>query len=226
VAVGAVLFVATASPELRARYLSTFSADEDYNAPSSEGRLEIWKRGMGYMLQRPVTGVGVGAFGVAEGTLAGKAERGTSVRFTAAHNSLVQISAELGILGMVTFCTVVALTLRGAYRTRRRAVAWQRSARGTASDLAVTSATAVLTALAGLLTCATFLSFAYHPLLWYSFALCVGVEVANERRLAAARTSTASPGGWVPAFLGGRPGMRGGLAAGVPGVPQPSSGPT
>ncbi len=227
VAVGAVVFVATASPELRERYLSTFSADEDYNATSSEGRLEIWKRGMGYMVQRPVTGVGVGAFGVAEGTLAGKAERSTSVRFTAAHNSFVQISAELGVLGMLTFITVVVLTLRGAYRTRRRAVAWQRAAGGAESDRAVTSATGVLTALAGLLTCATFLSFAYHPLLWYCFALCVGVEIANERRMAGAYRASQLPGGWRPAFLARRPGMRGGLAAGGVGpLPGPSIGPS
>jgi O-antigen ligase len=43
---------------------------QDYNYDATSGRLEIWKRGMGYMLSRPLTGIGIDNFQRAEGTIA------------------------------------------------------------------------------------------------------------------------------------------------------------
>ena len=42
---------------------------DDYNMTQPTGRKAVWKRGIGYMLQRPVLGVGAGAFPQAEGMM-------------------------------------------------------------------------------------------------------------------------------------------------------------
>ena len=44
---------------------------QDYNwvGNAEGGRMSVWKRGIGYMVDHPLTGVGAGAFSVAEGTI-------------------------------------------------------------------------------------------------------------------------------------------------------------
>jgi O-antigen ligase len=61
---------------------------------------------MGYMASHPLTGVGVAAFPIAEGRLSSLAERqafGMGLKWSAAHNSFVQIGAELGVGGLLLF---------------------------------------------------------------------------------------------------------------------------
>src|SRR5690606_35149757 len=49
------------------------TADYNWSGGSETGRMEIWKRGMGYMAANPLLGVGVRCFSVAEGTLSERA---------------------------------------------------------------------------------------------------------------------------------------------------------
>ena len=49
------------------------SLEEDYNWDAESGRREVWIRGMGYMLSRPIFGIGLGNFGRAEGTISERA---------------------------------------------------------------------------------------------------------------------------------------------------------
>lgn len=84
--VGAMLLVATD------RYWSEMSSildpTQDYNLTSETGRINVWKRGLGYVLERPVFGVGPSNFPVAEGVLSPLADRqqyGLGVRWTAPH---------------------------------------------------------------------------------------------------------------------------------------------
>jgi O-antigen ligase len=91
--------------------METITSDTDYNHTSESGRLQIWSRGIGYMLQNPVLGVGPGNFQTAEGTLSALAERqqfGIGVRWNAPHNSFVQIGAELGIPGLALYVAMIA----------------------------------------------------------------------------------------------------------------------
>ena len=53
----------------------TITSDSDYNHTSETGRMQIWSRGIGYMLANPLLGVGPGNFPSAEGTLSPLAER-------------------------------------------------------------------------------------------------------------------------------------------------------
>lgn len=90
---------------------------EDYNwvGNNETGRLEVWKRGVGYMARNPVLGVGANAFPMAEGMispLAARQEMGQGLKWSAAHNSFVQVGAELGVPGLLAFLAMLAAAFR------------------------------------------------------------------------------------------------------------------
>ena len=140
--------------------MQTITSDSDYNHTSESGRLQIWGRGIGYMLQNPVLGVGPDNFSTAEGTLSPLAKRqqyGVGVRWNAPHNSYVQIAAELGIPGFLLYVAVIVSAFR---------------ALGRAAPL-----TSALTAsLLGFVVGSFFLSLAYSEMLYTLVALAVGVR--------------------------------------------------
>jgi O-antigen ligase len=140
--------------------MSTITSDSDYNHTSETGRLQIWSRGIGYMLDNPVLGVGPGNFQTAEGTLSPLAQRqqfGIGVRWNAPHNSFVQVGAELGIPGVLLYVAVIG----SAFRALRGSAAL----------------TPALTAsLLGFVVGSFFLSLAYSEMLYTLVALSVAVQ--------------------------------------------------
>lgn len=146
-------------------------ADYNWSGQSDAGRMEVWKRGMGYMLRRPLTGVGVHAFAVAEGTispLASRQEFGIGVKWSSAHNSFVQIGAELGVGGLLCF---VGLLL-GAWRTVRRL---GRAPPGVTAREA-TLAQLLCASLLGYLVAGFFLSQAYAAYLYALLGMVVALS--------------------------------------------------
>ena len=92
-------------------------------AYKKESEMEVWKRGVGYMLRRPVLGVGADNFYVAEGTLSERGRQqqfGRGFKWSAAHNSFVQIGAELGIPGLVAFIAMLIVAFRTGLRSSAR----------------------------------------------------------------------------------------------------------
>lgn len=168
----ALVFVGAASSEYW-RQMGTIVSDTDYNQTQESGRLQIWSRGIGYMLDRPVFGVGVDNFPVAEGTLSPLAQRqqfGIGVRWNAAHNSYVQIGAELGIPGLVIFISLLVTTfvaLHGSKRQRARSPAF----RGRVLELRQ----ALTASMIGFVVGAFFLSLAYHEMVYTLIALAVAM---------------------------------------------------
>lgn len=114
--------------DTRARLKTIFSPSSDYNLESEEGRIEIWKRGMGYLAQYPITGVGVHNFLIAERTISARAREG-AVRGQVSHNSFVEVAAETGIPGILLYTSSLAIAIWAAFRMsndlarRRTAVA-------------------------------------------------------------------------------------------------------
>src|SRR5439155_6742110 len=91
--------------------MRTILSERDYNFTEETGRLQVWRRGVGYMLQHPILGLGPNNFEVAEGTLSPFAVRqqlGIGVRWTPAHNTYIQVGAELGVPGLVVFVAIIA----------------------------------------------------------------------------------------------------------------------
>jgi O-antigen ligase len=153
--------------------MGTMFSDADYNRTEETGRMQIWRRGVGYMLQFPVLGVGPNNFGAAEGTLSPFAERqqfGRGVKWNAAHNSYVQIGAELGIPGLVLFIGMITSAFRALRRTNRRVGVIDEPHSGPELTQAITAS------LIGFVVGAFFLSLAYSEMLYTLLALTVALE--------------------------------------------------
>ena len=148
---------------------------EDYNWGGNRetGRVEVWKRGMGYMLQRPLLGVGAANFPVAEGRispLAGRQELGQGLKWSAAHNSFVQVGAELGVPGLLAFL----LLLSAAFRATR-ALGRARAPDGSVPDAAALGQ-ALTATLVGYCVAGFFLSQGYSAYLYTILALVAGLS--------------------------------------------------
>lgn len=124
VVVSIIMLTAFASDQYWDMMGTLLNPQDDYNwsGGAETGRMEVWKRGMGYMLDRPLTGVGAAAFSVAEGTispLADRQEYGIGLKWSAAHNSFVEIGAELGVGGLVVFILLIGTAFVQARRIGR-----------------------------------------------------------------------------------------------------------
>ncbi len=195
---GTLFLLAFGSQMFMERVNSILHASEDYNVTSETGRIQAWKRGLGYMLDQPVLGVGVGAFGVAEGTLselalAARQSGRANVRWMAPHNSFVEIGAEAGIPGLLMFTLLCVLLLR-----RSLALARLKDAEGRPNPDALLGG-ALLLSVAGFYVTAFFLSQSYSTHLFFLTGL-----VAAMTRLRAIQAPLGLPSSPAPgkAFRG------------------------
>jgi len=110
-AVMLLLLVATAGDKYWEKMNSLLHPHSDYNVSDPYGRIQVWQRGLGYMLQFPFAGVGYGNFSVAEGTLfqlaRDRESKGKGAKWGVAHNSFIQAGAELGVPGLIFFLGVL-----------------------------------------------------------------------------------------------------------------------
>ena len=179
VAVGALLIVGTMSSAQRARFASILAPNEDYNMTFREGRIEIWKRGIGYMVKRPLLGVGIDGFPIAEGTISGKRNEGYGIGFMAAHNSFVQIGAELGVFGITAFLVMLGTAAAGVWRVRKLTLARASELSPGVADLEMGLTNACLGALIGAVSTGFFLSLAYDPIMLFVVGAAVGTVIGN-----------------------------------------------
>lgn len=151
------------------RISTILKPQEDYNweGHAESGRMEVWKRGLGYMADRPVFGVGVDQFDVAEGTLSVLAARQVGLKWSAAHNSYVQIGAEVGAPALAVFAWMLFAAYRTARRIGRKAA--------TPDDRLLGQCFAAL--MVGYAIGCTFLSQAYSTYLYFA----VGILIAFSR---------------------------------------------
>ncbi len=166
--------VGAASDRYWSEMQTVLKPHEDYNITADAGRLKIWERGLGYMWSDPVLGVGAGNFQFAEGNispLARRQERGQGVLWGAAHNSLIQVGAELGLPGLAFFVGVIAtafVSLRGVARYGRRL--------GPAAIAVPRLAQSLMAALVGFSVGGFFLSLAFSEMLYPLAALAVALH--------------------------------------------------
>ena len=158
---------------------------QDYNWTRKDGRKEIAKRGIGYMLEYPVFGIGAGNFRMAEGTISDKARyaaTGQGVSWRAAHNSYVQVGAELGIPGLLLWSGLVFGCIAGGYRLRKRIPErWQRGSPD--QRFLCHASTALPIAMLGFAVSSFFVSHAYTDPIYIQAALLSGVYIGVARRL-------------------------------------------
>ena len=197
---------------------TVFSPKEDYNWTAPTGRRQVAKRGIGYMLTHPIAGVGIDNFAIAEGTLSSEAQARrdnpglTGLKWSAAHNSFVQVGAEEGVPGLVLFTVLVFGPIVGLTRLRRRLPAeW---AKGDGEQQLLYYCCVYLpVAFVGFACTGFFVSFGYSDLIYTLVALVIGTYVAVERRFERDASNTAD---LLPTPV--RRTTRGGLAPLAPNV--------
>lgn len=177
--------------------LETISAEEaDYNWTGDTGRLAVWKRGLTYLKDHPILGLGPNNFPVAEGTispLAWRQQYNIGVKWSAAHNTYLQVGAELGLPGLAFYLLMLGSGFAAAAAARRLMPA------------GAAFAEALLVALTGFCVGSFFLSLAYVEFPYVLLGLCVGLHklarwpgppvVVSPRRAAVNPGAPAT--GWV-----------------------------
>lgn len=158
---------------------------QDYNWSSKDGRKEVAMRGIEYMLNRPLFGLGINNFSKAECYLSDKAldhVAGTGLRCTAPHNSYVQAGAELGIPGLLLWCALLFGGIRGMLVLRRQfPVGW---AAGNSEERFLYLAPLYLAvAMVGFAVSSFFVSFAWADPVYYLAALMASMYSVAKRRL-------------------------------------------
>lgn len=181
VAIGAILLIAVGSSSYWSMMGTILHPKQDYNwsGNAESGRMEIWKRGVGYMMSHPLFGVGVRNFPVAEGTLSKEgrlnAMGGGGFKWSAAHNSFVEIGAEVGIPGLVLFLLLLGAAFHVTARPPPEAPTLQ--------DPALRQM--FRTCLLGYVVSGFFLSAAYTPYLYSLLGMLCGLDKLDRRRLRA-----------------------------------------
>lgn len=129
VAVGALLFFAPKTVWNRLSSLQNIQTvrDEgvDLNTDASSStaqRLEIWRVAVAVIWDNPIFGVGFGAYPLEHGKRSRDAEFDVIARGKrATHSTYLELLAEQGIVGTGLFIAVVAVTIKGSWRARKRA---------------------------------------------------------------------------------------------------------
>ena len=171
--IGVSLFFLPA--EVQDRLSTLLNPTEDYNYNDSGGRVEIWKRGLGYLNDHKVLGVGWNNFPVAEGTLSETAQTFGYAQNKAVHNSFLQVAVETGIPGFLLWVSMILVTMRRLLRLRRRLR--KRYHPDSVRDF-VLCADFLLVSLIGFCIGAQFLTMAYFPILFGQVALAAGLELS------------------------------------------------
>jgi len=181
---------------------------EDYNTTSPTGRVEIWKRGFTYMITHPIAGIGVNNFQRAEGNISDQAvaahEVDDGVRWNAAHSTIVQAGAEMGVPGLVL---MVMLMYRGVFELlalrRKLPVSWEK---GTPEERFLYQLTMFLPAsLLGFGSAGLLVSHAYIEPIYLLGAFQAGYMTVLKEKLSGHSTGATAVPPPVRRYRGGLP---------------------
>jgi len=114
-AAAVVIAVVVLPAEVFDRYTTIAEYQKDESAMT---RLAIWKAGARMFADHPLTGVGAGTFEIVYGeSYIDRKVAGNTWRV--AHNSYIQVAAELGVFGLAIWVAIVAWALLSLLRSRR-----------------------------------------------------------------------------------------------------------
>jgi probable O-glycosylation ligase (exosortase A-associated) len=156
------------------RYSTIFDSELD---SSSQGRVAAWKDGIQLFLERPLTGVGAGAF------LQARVDRFGV--YLDPHNLYVHVFAELGIIGGFIF---FFMFLKDIFRINLKIIR-EIQARGSPNALLVPFSKGILIACVSLLVTGIFAHSTYRYT-WYLFA---ALTVTSEQFLRKTRAESPVP---------------------------------
>jgi O-Antigen ligase len=169
----------------------------DYNWDAGMGRRQIAKRGIGYMMDHPLFGLGIDNFSMQEGMYSDYAKelmsKNIGVKWTAPHNSWVEAGAETGIpVLLVWVALVVGSTVPLIKLRRKMPKSWARD--GTPDQRFVYLATLyVPISILGFVVCATFVSFAWSDQSYVLPAIAMGIQMACAQQFGLTPGTAARP---------------------------------
>lgn len=170
------------------RITTMFDTQREYNYTANTGRLAIWRQGFVLMLDNPFLGVGVDSF---ESAL-GRTFRFEEGAWQAAHNSFLQVGAELGFPGLIAFCFIIVSTMIHLKKVSR-AQAVPKTADGAPKkrtqrtlDFVTITAYSLIGSWIGFIVSGSLLSVAYGNLIFFligtSWAFINVASVPQERK--------------------------------------------
>jgi O-antigen ligase len=168
------------------RMLTMTNPVNDYNFQSESGRKAIWTRGVQYMTSHPFFGIGIDNFGKMECSLNSSLVRArgdlSGTRCGAAHSSIVQAGAELGVPGLILWLTLMLGTLWRLLRFGRRVpLSW---GSGNPEERLLRLAPQLFAvSLIGFMIGSTFLTFAWHSSAYFIPCLLAGLETSLEVKM-------------------------------------------
>ena len=159
------------------RFALKYYSGED---SSAQGRLYVWKRSGKMLIDHPLTGVGLGQFGVALNTdylddeyFDNLAEDLGNNPMLRPHNIFVTIYAELGLLGFIPFMLLLIIYLKMLYKMQRKTIGPN-----------TLYARYTLLALLGFMISNVFDHLAHSAALYYLFALCaLSLDFAKQENM-------------------------------------------
>jgi len=182
ITVAGVALIAVLGSDKYWTQISTIASPEsDYNWTDPVGRKAVWERGIGYIEHKPIFGVGLRAFPIAEGEsdlARSLSAQGHGFKWSVAHNSYLETAAELGLPGFIVFVSlfVVSLRMLSAVRSGRRYGPWV-----TARELAVSQM--LVGSFIAFMIASVFVSAEYFSYLYFLFGLVIGLDkILRTRR--------------------------------------------
>jgi O-antigen ligase len=158
----------------------------DYNWDAGQGRRQVAKRGMGYMFDHPIFGLGINNFAMQEAMYSDYAietlASGHGVKWSAPHNSWVQAGSETGIPGLILWAALVVGSGVQLIRLRRKMPKAWATAGTTDQRFAYLATLYVPIALLGFVVSATFVSFAWSDQSYVLPAIAMGVQMCCEQQ--------------------------------------------
>jgi len=205
-ALGGLLIIG--GPAYRKKIATLFAPEKDYNVTEADGRIGMWKSGMGLVRQRPFVGFGPRMFSEAYGRFSTRALELGGVPWRAAHNAYVEIMAETGVPGAVLFAAMLLTSIALCVRYRKRALA---PALGTDGQILAMLAQSNAIGLLGFVVGSIFLSSEYltMPYLMVGWTVAIGKVVRLlEEQARAAQSNNPDVGRRAPLGMGRAPLVR------------------
>jgi O-antigen ligase len=156
------------APESYWHRLSSITDASEDDTGSREARQVLLREGFAAFVAHPLTGVGAGQF-------KNYAPEGREEAWRETHNVVLQVAAELGVLGLAVFTFLLVRAAMVGRQIRRLLTRGVRRSAVTADEAArlEAHAGAMSAALAGWFVCALFASVAYNWTFYYLLALAV-----------------------------------------------------
>ncbi|MDZ4165685.1 MAG: O-antigen ligase family protein, partial [Smithellaceae bacterium] len=150
--------------------MGTIFDENDYNYEAGAGRIELWKRGLGMIIDNPLIGAGIGQYNVAEGLL----HQGQSGwKWSTAHNSYLQIGVELALPGLIVYLLMLAKSIVVARKLQITSGPFG------STPFLLATASGIEVGFYGYCVSSIFLSQAYSPVLFYFLALITALYAVS-----------------------------------------------